>query len=479
MSLSRRSSCRSGSGPGGSLLFHRASHAWWIPKFDSDILEGQYWRSTFPQIRLRFQLALLYIFIVSLSWCVYFSAVAAHHWLVFAICCLVMLALSALAFYLTMTRIFQEYHLYVSCFIALSICLVTLPAYLTCRHGSVSFVEGQVSPAGLLALSLEVMLLIYTVIPLPLYLSVGISTAYSVAVELLSVYMASCESDPTSAIVRASLHLGVHLIGIHIFIMTQVRMRCTFLKVGQLLLVRRELELEKQLKEKMIHSVMPPKVADWLMQEGHGEDVEEEDIDDDDDDARKSAAARRNSSSDLRSLFRPFNMHRMESVSILFADIVGFTRMSSNKTAEQLVGLLNDLFGRFDHLCGRHGCEKISTLGDCYYCVAGCPEPRPDHAKCCVDMGLGMIDAIGHFDYERQESVSMRVGVHTGTVLCGIVGSKRFKFDVWSNDVTLANQMESTGKPSQVHITHNTFQLLDDIYVVEEGQPYQGRYCDP
>ena len=74
---------------------------------------------------------------------------------------------------------------------------------------------------------------------------------------------------------------------------------------------------------------------------------------------------------DIRHIFRPFNMNAMENVSILFADIVGFTKMSSNKTASQLVGLLNDLFGRFDYLCNHLGCEKISTLGDCYYCVSG------------------------------------------------------------------------------------------------------------
>lgn len=73
----------------------------------------------------------------------------------------------------------------------------------------------------------------------------------------------------------------------------------------------------------------------------------------------------------------------------MFADIVGFTKMSSTKTADQLVAILNDLFERFDDLCAANGCEKISTLGDCYYCVSGCPEPRPDHAVCCVEMGLG------------------------------------------------------------------------------------------
>lgn len=184
----------------------------------------------------------------------------------------------------------------------------------------------------------------------------------------------------TTLAIRILMQICIHVIGVHILIMTFVRMRGTFMKVGQSLLVRRQLEMEKQLKEKMIHSVMPPKVADWLMQESERERERE--------DSLKKGSIPSNHT-DIRSLFRPFNMHSMENVSILFADIVGFTRMSSNKTAEELVGILNDLFERFDDLCEHHGCEKISTLGDCYYCVSGCPEPRPDHAKCCVEMGLG------------------------------------------------------------------------------------------
>ena len=89
----------------------------------------------------------------------------------------------------------------------------------------------------------------------------------------------------------------------------------------------------------------------------------------------------------------------MDNVSILFADIVGFTKMSSNKTASQLVGLLNDLFGRFDDLCTASGCEKISTLGDCYYCVSGCPEPTLNHATNCVEMGLAMISGKWNFEF--------------------------------------------------------------------------------
>lgn len=184
----------------------------------------------------------------------------------------------------------------------------------------------------------------------------------------------------TNLAIRILMQICIHLIGVHILIMTFVRMRGTFMKVGQSLLVRRQLEVEKQLKEKMIHSVMPPKVADWLMEESEREREREDSL-------KKGSIPSNNT--DIRSLFRPFNMLSMEDVSILFADIVGFTRMSSNKTAEELVGILNDLFERFDDLCEHHGCEKISTLGDCYYCVSGCPEPRSDHAKCCIEMGLG------------------------------------------------------------------------------------------
>ncbi|XP_026468866.1 adenylate cyclase type 9-like [Ctenocephalides felis] len=345
---------------------------------------------------------------------------------------------------------------------SVSLCLLSISSVLVGQTEKFAL-----SSVGHFAICVEILLVIYTVIPLPLYISITICVLYSIVFEIVVVNLHNdAESHKlTSVFIRILMQLCIHILGLHILTMTLVRMRGTFMKVGQSLLVRQQLEWEKQLKEKMIHSVMPPKVADWLMNERNI---------DNDQMVYANMRPRTSNPSDLKRLFRPFNMNCMENVSILFADIVGFTKMSSNKSAEQLVGLLNDLFEKFDTLCTDNGCEKISTLGDCYYCVSGCPEPRPDHAVCCVEMGLGMIVAMAEFDAERHEGVTMRVGVHTGTVLCGIVGTRRFKFDVWSNDVTLANRMESTGRPKQVHVSDKTCEFLGNSYLLEEGDEVCG-----
>ncbi|XP_035907301.1 adenylate cyclase type 9 isoform X2 [Anopheles stephensi] len=508
----RRHSCCSVMLP---VAFERAApRSWFDPRFDSPVLEGQYQASVFPQLRLKFRFALFYILLCSLVWLLYFlfdGGPTSFTLLTVSIGLIFLFALVGL--WVTRTDLYRAHTNLISSFCAILLCMFSLFLLLLTREA--------LSPLGHFSICIEIVMLIYTIIPLPLWLCCTITMAYSVCFEVLSFlhqthydYNSRPGGQPTATplataatishtmarllteegtgmvggdgtdyqqsgdsfvykivLIRVLIQLCVHLIGIQILIMTVVRMRGTFMKVGQNLLVRRQLEMEKQLKEKMIHSMMPPKVADLLLKESgsvpKGTSFDQYP-------ASAQSAPRRTTPSDLKSLFRPFHMNRMENVSILFADIVGFTRMSSTKTAEQLVEILNDLFERFDDLCLVNGCEKISTLGDCYYCVSGCPEPRPDHAICCVEMGLGMIESIRVFDAQRNEGIKMRVGVHTGTVLCGIVGTKRVKFDVWSNDVTLANRMESSGKPDQVHVSEETCGFLGDSYIIEEGEEVDG-----
>jgi len=160
-------------------------------------------------------------------------------------------------------------------------------------------------------------------------------------------------------------------------------------------------------------------------------------------------------------------------VTVLFADIVDFTLLSSQMAPEALVLLLNDVFLRFDQLTEKHGLEKIKTIGDAYMVVGGLPAPRADHVVAVAELALDMLDAIECRNRERQESVPLRlrVGIHTGPVVAGVIGARKFAYDLWGHTVNLASRMESHGEAGAVQITHSAYLHLCHRYEFEPRGP--------
>ncbi|VDK34642.1 unnamed protein product [Taenia asiatica] len=499
-------------------LFERCSGGVLNLRFDSTVLESYYTLCSFPHSLSRFRIAVSYFALVCATWMIFFATSGTEQWMIYVAGAATGLVVAIVLFVLTCSKvIFEKNFLVLYIILALFFSLLFLLAFVPSTVG--------VSSAFNASLIVQLLLTIYINIPLRLWQVMLICGPVSIMHVVLSCTVCGRINSRLTCI-YIILHCCIHMIGFVQHILSQVRRRSTFMRLGHSALMRKALEREQQTQNEMIQSLMPQKVAHEVMQGSYNSEDEEEanedegdselrmvgfqkgkkdvkvtnlgktnvkegksaSFSDDTDDysAEETRREHRGHNPDVRIVsssnlsrpqaghavkFRKFHVSQMENVSILFADIVGFTNMSSNKSASQLLLLLNDLFGRFDSLCELNQCEKIATLGDCYYCVSGCPNSVPDHAERIVEMGRSMCVAIQQFDDDHAEQVNMRVGVHTGKVICGLVGTRRFKFDVWSNDVTLANQMESSGQAGKVHISETTLEFVKDIYEVSDGEP--------
>jgi PAS domain S-box-containing protein len=162
-----------------------------------------------------------------------------------------------------------------------------------------------------------------------------------------------------------------------------------------------------------------------------------------------------------------------EAVTVLFADLVDFTKFSTRTSPTELVEILNVIFSMFDRLAQQHGLEKIKTIGDAYMVVAGLPTPRPDHAEAIAKMALDMQSAILQFNAEHNEAFRIRIGINSGPVVAGVIGIKKFSYDLWGDTVNTASRMETHGIPGCIQVTAATYELLRDKYVFEERYPIQ------
>ena len=210
---------------------------------------------------------------------------------------------------------------------------------------------------------------------------------------------------------------------------------CAYYTRRATLIAEAALDREHQRSEDLLRNILPASIAARLkLQATAGDPL-----------ATAVAAARRPGHAPIADGFTE--------VTVLFADIVGFTTLSARMSPARVVGLLDDLFCRFDDLAASHGLEKIKTIGDCYMIAGGLPEPRADHAEAVAAMSLEMLRVTGEFSAEVAEAIQVRIGIHTGPVVAGVIGKHKFIYDLWGDTVNTASRMESHGMPGAIQLT--------------------------
>jgi len=158
---------------------------------------------------------------------------------------------------------------------------------------------------------------------------------------------------------------------------------------------------------------------------------------------------------------------RFAEVTVLFADIVGFTELSARLEPDELVQMLNKIFSAFDDLAAELGLEKIKTIGDAYMVASGLPEPRADHAVAAAKMALAMRDALARVNRDFGYSLRVRIGLHSGAVVAGVIGKRKFIYDLWGDAVNTASRMESSGVPDEIQCTRETYELVKNEFECE------------
>jgi class 3 adenylate cyclase len=160
-------------------------------------------------------------------------------------------------------------------------------------------------------------------------------------------------------------------------------------------------------------------------------------------------------------------------VTVLFSDLVGFTELCAGITAADLVEKLNEIFLAFDILTDLHGLEKIKTIGDAYMLVGGLPTPRDDHVEAVANMALDMFEAIAQLNRKNNANFKIRVGIHTGPVVAGVIGKNKFNYDLWGDAVNVASRMESHGIPGGIQVSEATYHFIKDKFIFERRGPIE------
>ncbi|XP_039494766.1 adenylyl cyclase X E isoform X1 [Drosophila santomea] len=242
-------------------------------------------------------------------------------------------------------------------------------------------------------------------------------------------------------------YLGFNMMGIFFRIMNATVVRSSFLDRYQFIKEEIWLRQARRQESLLLDSILPPQIAKPIQKS-----IKDKIMRPDNDYYHLG-------SSRTKENFMSIQIHN--DVSILYADVVNYTYLTTTLTVEKLVKVLHDLYARFDLAASSFRVQRIKFLGDCYYCVAGLGESDPDHASMAVALGISMIANIKEVRVKRSLDIDMRIGVHSGTLFAGVIGEAKLQYDIWGADVNIASLLESTGKPGYVHVSGRTLSSLN------------------
>lgn len=199
----------------------------------------------------------------------------------------------------------------------------------------------------------------------------------------------------------------------------------------------RNVEIEREKSEKLLLNILPARVAEELKEEG---------------------------------VCKP---QHFENVTLMFSDFVGFTQMASEMDPEILICQLNEMFTSFDEIMEKHSCERIKTIGDAYLAVCGIPEKNPEHAQNIIRAALDINEYLKERKKNSELSWDVRIGIHSGSAVGAIVGTKKYIYDIFGDSVNTASRMESSSEPNRINISESTWSLVKDQFSFEKREPVE------